>query len=130
MKKTQKIIVVGDRVLIRPDEEKTQTSFGLYLPQGVESKEKVQGGYVVKVGPGYPLPDPNAMSEEPWDKSNPEPKYLPLQAEEGDYAIFVRKASVEIELDKEKYVIVPQAAILLLFRDDILNTIQEDLEEE
>ena len=130
MKKTQKIIVVGDRVLIRPDEEKTQTSFGLYLPQGVESKEKVKGGYVVKVGPGYPLPDPNAMSEEPWDKSNPEPKYLPLQAEEGDYAIFVRKASVEIEIDKEKYVIVPQAAILLLFRDDILNTIQEELDDE
>ena len=129
MKAKKQIVVVGDRVLIKPDESKERTAFGLYLPQGVETKEKVQGGYVVKVGPGYPLPDPNTMGEKPWDHSKIEPQYLPLQAEEGDYALFLRKASVEIEFEREKYLIVAQAAILLLIRDDILNRIEGDLEE-
>ena len=69
MKKSNRdkeIIVVGDRVLIQPDENKQKTSHGLYLPQGVEEKEKVQSGYVVKIGPGYPLPDPGSSSDEPW----------------------------------------------------------------
>ncbi|MEJ2055064.1 MAG: co-chaperone GroES family protein [Calditrichaceae bacterium] len=104
MKNKKQIIVVGDRVLIKPDNTKERTSFGLYLPQGVETKEKVQGGYIVKVGPGYPLPDPNAIDDEPWDASRAEAKYLPLQAEEGDYALFLRKAAVEIEFDKEKVI--------------------------
>ncbi len=122
----KKIIIVGDRVLITPDESKERTPFGLYLPQGVESKEKVQGGYVVKVGPGYPLPNPSDMDDSPWEQHTNEPKYLPLQAEEGDYALFLRKAAIEIEWEDEKYLIVPQAAILMLIRDDILDAIDED----
>jgi chaperonin GroES len=128
MKNKKQIIIVGDRVLIKPDETKERTNFGLYLPQGVETKEKVQGGYIVKVGPGYPLPDPNSMSDEPWEPSKLEPKYLPLQAEEGDYALFLRKAAIEIEFEKEKYLIVSQAAILLIMRDDILDQISPDTE--
>lgn len=125
MKSQKQLIVVGDRVLIKPDSEKDKTNSGLYLPQGVETKEKVQSGWVVKVGPGYPLPDPSA-SEEPWDKNRTEPKYLPLQAEEGDYALFLRKTAVEIEFENEKFLLVPQAAILLLVRDDILDSLSGD----
>jgi len=127
MKDNKQIIVVGDRVLVKPDAAKARTAFGLYLPQGVESTEKVQGGYVIKVGPGYPLPDPNSIQDEPWDRKGNEPKYLPLQAQEGDYALFVRKASVEIELDNEKYLIVPQGAILLLLRDNILDRLSDEI---
>ena len=122
MKSKKQLIVVGDRVLIKPDSARDKTNSGLYLPQGIETKENVQSGYVYKVGPGYPLPDPNA-SEEPWDKQRVEPKYLPLQAEEGDYVLFLRKNAVEIEFENEKFLLVPQAAILLLVRDDILNTL-------
>jgi len=129
MKNNKQVIVVGDRVLIKPDAERAKTSFGLYLPQGVESTEKVQGGYVTKVGPGYPMPDPNSIQDEAWtDRQSSEPKYLPLQAQEGDYALFVRKAAVEIELDDEKYLIVPQGAILLLLREDFLKSIGRDME--
>jgi len=127
MKDDKQIIVVGDRVLVKPDAAKARTAFGLYLPQGVESTGKVQGGYVIKVGPGYPLPDPNSIQDEPWDRKDNEPKYLPLQAQEGDYALFVRKASVEIELDNEKYLIVPQGAILLLLRDNILDRLSDEI---
>lgn len=125
MKLKKQLIVVGDRILIKPDTEKDKTNSGLYLPQGVETKEKVQGGYVYKVGPGYPLPDPGA-SEEPWGKSRSEPKYMPLQAEEGDYALFLRKSAVEIEFEKEKYLLVSQSAILLIVRDDLLEGLSDD----
>ena len=129
MKNNSKIIIVGDRVLVKPDEERARTSLGLYLPQGVESKEKIQGGYVEKVGPGYPLPSPGDMNEDPWNQEQAEPRYLPLQAQEGDYALFVRKAALEIEFENNKYLIVPQAAILLLIRDDILEHLSNDIEE-
>lgn len=124
MKSSKKLIVVGDRLLVKPDPSREKTSFGLYLPQGVETKEKIQGGFVHTVGPGYPLPDPGSMSDEPWDHSNrSEPKYLPLQAEEGDYALFLRKAAIEIEFEGETYLIVPQAAVLLLIRENLLDNI-------
>jgi hypothetical protein len=44
-----------------------------------------------------------------------------LQAREGDLAIFLRKEAYEIEFEKDKLLIVPQSAILLLFRDDIVD---------
>ena len=121
----KEIIVVGDRVLIQPDENKQKTSHGLYLPQGVEEKEKVQSGYVVKIGPGYPLPDPGSSSDEPWSKSQSDIKYLALQAEIGDYVIFLRKSGVDIEYQGEKYIIVPHHSILLIERNNILKNIDD-----
>lgn len=114
---TSRIIIVGDRVLIKPEEDLEKTNSGLYLPPGVKSKEKVQGGYIMKVGPGYPVGSPT--DDEPW-KQNKDTKYIPLQANEGDFALFVRKEAIEIELDKQVLVIVPQSAILLLMRDEDL----------
>jgi co-chaperonin GroES (HSP10) len=115
---TTKIIIVGDRVLIKPEDDLEKTNSGLYLPPGVKEKEKVQGGYILKVGPGYPIAAA-LEDDEPW-KEKKQTKYIPLQAKEGDFAIFVRKDAIEIEIDKQKLVIVPQAAILLLMRDDEL----------
>lgn len=115
----RKILVVGDRVLIKPEENLEKTNSGLYLPPGVKEKEKVQGGYIMKVGPGYPVASPSEEEDEPW-KDKKETKYIPLQADEGDFALFVRKEAIEIELDGQELVIVPQAAILLLIRDEDL----------
>lgn len=113
------LIIVGDRVLVLPEEPKDRTSHGLYLPQGIHEKEKVQGGLIVKTGPGYPLPELDANRDEPWLTSRQgEPKYLPMQAQEGDYAIFLRKAAVEIEFEGKAYLIVPQSAILVLLRNE------------
>ncbi len=113
---TEKIIIVGDRVLVKPEDAANKTNSGLYLPPGVQEKEKVQGGYIVKVGPGYPIGMP-ADDEEPWKESKTT-KYIPLQAHEGDYAVFLRKDAIEVEIEKQKFIIVPQAAILLLYRDE------------
>ena len=115
IKNLQKFIVVGDRVLIRPQEDTNKTNSGLYLPVGVSEKEKIQSGYVMKVGPGYATSAQN--EDEPWKESDPV-KYIPLQAKEGDLAIFLRKEAFEIEFEKEKFLIVPNSAILLLIRND------------
>jgi len=120
MPRKKQLIVVGDRILIDIDNSQDRTEFGLYLPPGVKEKEKVRGGYVVKVGPGYPMPDPNAINEEPWSTNSREDvKYIPLQAEVGDYAIFLNNSAVEIEFENKHYLVVPQAAILVLMRDDL-----------
>jgi co-chaperonin GroES (HSP10) len=119
MKAKKNLIVVGDRVLVEPDERTDRTATGLYLPPTVKEKDKVQGGYVVKVGPGYPVHDPN-ISDEPWTVSRKkELKYIPLQAAEGDYAIFLKDSAVEIEFEGKKYLIVPHSAMLALVRTEI-----------
>ena len=115
----KKLIVVGDRVLIRPKKSTDKTQSGLYLPPGVKEKEKVQSGYVIKIGPGYPIPMP-AEDDESWKDKADEIKYIPLQAKEGDLAIFVQNGAVEVNYENEKLYIVPQASILLLERDEDL----------
>jgi co-chaperonin GroES (HSP10) len=117
--KLRKLIVVGDRVLIRPAKQTDKTDSGLYLPPGVQEKEKIQSGFVLKVGPGYPLPLP-ADEDDVWKGKEDSVKYLPLQAQEGDRAIFLQKGAIEVMYESEKYFIVPQASILLLEREEDL----------
>ena len=114
--KIKNLIVVGDRVLIKPKKANNRTESGLYLPPGVQEKEKIQSGYIVKVGPGYPLPLP-ADEDDAWKGKEEAVKYIPLQAEEGDLAIFLQKGAVEIMYESEKYFIVPQSSILMLERE-------------
>jgi chaperonin GroES len=116
----REVIVVGDKVLIKPEEEASKTPSGLYLPQGVATKEAVAGGYIVNVGPGYPTAEA-ASDGEPWSGARQgEMRYVPLQASQGDYAIFLRKESIEVEIDGNEYLIVGHSSILLLIRDRTL----------
>ncbi|MBT1702913.1 co-chaperone GroES [Chryseosolibacter indicus] len=117
--KLKKLIVVGDRVLIKPTKQSDKTESGLYLPPGVQEKEKIQSGFVIKVGPGYPLPLP-ADEDDIWKGKEEQVKYLPLQAQEGDLAIFLQKGAIEVVYEGEKYYIVPQASILMLEREEDL----------
>ena len=117
--KLKKLIVVGDRVLIMPTKQSDKTSSGLYLPPGVQEKEKIQSGYVIKVGPGYPLPLP-IDEDDVWKGKDDQVKYLTLQAQEGDLAIFLQKGAIEVIYEEEKYFIVPQASILMLEREEEL----------
>lgn len=112
----KKLIVIGDRVLVRPSKGGERTQSGLYLPPGVQEKEKVQQGYIVKTGPGYVVPMP--VEDEPWKNEEEKVKYIPLQAHEGDLAIFLMSGATEVMYAGEKYFIVPQSAILLLEREE------------
>lgn len=117
--KLKKLIVVGDRVLVKLAKPDERTTGGLFLPPGVREKEKVQQGYVIKTGPGYVIPLPTE-SEESWKAEEEKVKYVPLQAREGDLAIFLLSAATEISYAGEKYFILPQSAILLLEREEEL----------
>ena len=122
MKKTSnaKLIVIGDRVLIDPDEGKDKTSVGLYLPQTVREREQIQSGRIIATGPGLPLPDPQNIEDEPWRAAGSQhAKHIPMQAQIGDTAIFLKKASIEIRYNEHTYLVVPQSALLILLRDDV-----------
>ena len=82
--KLEKIIIVGDRVLIKPKTARDQTKSGLYLPPGVQER------------------------------------YIPLQAKEGDLAIYLQRDAIEINYLNERYFIVPQSAVLMLVREEDL----------
>ena len=114
----KRLIVVGDRVLIQPEEGEDRTKVGLYLPATAVDSQAVQGGIVIATGPGNAVSAPTELDEEPWKIGAPEPRYVPLQARIGDYAIFFRRAAVEITFEGERYLVVPQAAILTLVREE------------
>jgi co-chaperonin GroES (HSP10) len=117
----KKLIVVGDRVLIEPQEGDDRSRVGLYLPATAVDNQAVQTGTVVATGPGTPISAPTELGDEPWkmgaDIGGGEPRYMPMQARVGDFAIFFRRAAVEITFEGSKYLVVPQAAILGLVRD-------------
>lgn len=118
MEPKKKLIVVGDRVLIQPEAGEDRTRVGLYLPATAVDAQAVQAGKVVARGPGTPISAPTELDDEPWRIGGPEAKYMPVQARPGDYAIFFRRAAVEITFEGEKYLVVPQAAILVLVREE------------
>jgi co-chaperonin GroES (HSP10) len=115
----KELIVVGDRVLVRVEEGEERTNVGLYLPPTALDSQAVQGGTIVATGPGLPMPSPDSNVEEPWRVTSRETRFVPMQARKGDYALFFRKAAVEITFEGQRYLVVPQAAILALVRDEM-----------
>ncbi len=43
-----KLIIIGDRVLIKPIAGSDKTKNGLYLPAGYKDKEEIQKGYICR----------------------------------------------------------------------------------
>lgn len=115
----KKLLVVGDRVLITPEEGEEQTRVGLYLPATAIDAQPVQSGLIVATGPGDPIADPTSLDAEPWKIGEQTPRFRPMQSRVGDHAIFFRKAAVEITFEEKRYLVVPQAAILVLIRDEL-----------
>jgi len=115
----KQLLVVGDRVLITPEEGDDRTRVGLYLPPTALDSQQVQTGLIVATGPGDPVADLGSLDDEPWKIEGSERRSRAMQAKVGDHAIFFRKAAVEITFEEKKYLVVPQAAILVLVRDDL-----------
>ena len=117
---SKELIVVGDRVLVRVEEGEERSNVGLILPSTAVESQQVQGGTIVATGPGLPMPSPEVNSDEPWRTTGQrETRFVPMQARTGDYALFFRKAAVEITFEGDRYLVVPQVAILALVRDDL-----------
>ena len=70
------------------------------------------------IGPGTSMLSFESQSgEELWKEPPRELRFVPMQARRGDYALFFRRAAVEITFEGERYLVVPQAAILALVRE-------------
>jgi chaperonin GroES len=115
----KQLLVVGDRVLVSPEEGDDRTRVGLYLPATAIDSQQVQTGLIVATGPGTPVADLSSLDDEPWKVGTSETRGKGMQAKVGDHAIFFRKAAVEITFEEKKYLVVPQAAILVLIREDL-----------
>ena len=115
-KDIDKFLMIGDKVLIKPKNPQSQTKSGLYLPPTVQ-QDRIQAGYIIKTGPGYPLPS-QTDEHEVWEKKEGEVHYLPWQAKEFDLAVYLQNSAYEINFNDEKYLIVPHSAILMLIRDE------------
>jgi len=130
MRKGKKeLVVVGDRVLVELEEGEVRTKVGLILPASAVEKEAVQSGRVVALGPGIALPPPNHEAEEPWKiVEGHQPVYMPMQVEIGDFAVFFRKAAIEVTFQDTRYLVVPQSAILVVVREhEVPSSLPEDI---
>lgn len=125
----KELLVVGDRVLVKPEQSERMTKVGLFLPANVVEKEEVQGGRVIAVGPGQPLPPPND-EQEPWKDGYRNPRFLPMEVAIGDHALFFRKAAIEITFEDERYLVVPHGAILVVVRNEKDGAVPDELPED
>jgi hypothetical protein len=64
-----------------------------------------------------PLPPPQEEGE-PWKEPYRTPRYLPMEVQLADYALFFRKAAIEITFEDERFLVVPHAALLVVVRED------------
>ena len=118
-KELDKFLMIGDKVLVKPTNPLGKTKSGLLLPPLVQEGEKLQTGYVIKTGPGIPVPSPSD-DYEVWKKKDDNTAYISLQAKEGDLAVYLQNAGFEVQINEEKYLILPHSSILMLIRDDKL----------
>ena len=113
-------------MLVAPLEGDQQTESGILLPPTVTEKDRIQSGRVITVGPGYLTANPE-YSDQPWKKPHDAVRYLPLQAQPGDAAFFLRKEATEFSYKGVNYLIVPHGAIMILVRpksEDVLKHVQ------
>jgi len=90
-----KIQPLGDRVMIKPMEQKEVRKGGIIIPD--TAKEKPQEGQVVAVGPG---------------KTTDEGKVLPMYVKSGDRVLYGKYSGTEIKIDEVDHLIVHQDDIL------------------
>ena len=118
-KELDRFLMIGDKVLVKPTNPQGKTKSGLLLPPTVQEGERLQTGYVIRSGPGIPIPS-HSDDYEAWQKKEEKVSYIPLQVQEGDFAVYLQNAGFEVLINDEKYLILPHSSILMLVRDEKL----------
>lgn len=90
-----KVIPLGDRVLVKQDEEPQKTQGGIFLPD--TAKEAPQWGTVVRVGKGKVLEDG---------------KILPLSVKEGDKVIFGKYSGTKVKMNEDELLFMREEDIM------------------
>ena len=86
---------LGERIVIKPMEQETQTRGGILLPD--TAKEKPQEGEVVAVGPGRVAEDGSRIA---------------MELTIGDKVIYSKYAGTEYEDGDEEYLIMRESDVL------------------
>ena len=111
------IKLIGNRVLIKPVEQK-KTSGGIIIPDSHSDEQPVATGYIVRVGPGEPTPFAADNSAEDWTSGKADTsEFIKLQVKEGDFVLYFRNSAVNVEIEGDKYVVIPQSSILIYDND-------------
>ena len=116
-KDLEQLVIMSDKVLIKPKYPQEKTESGLYLPPSVIDNDKISLGYVIKTGPGYPIPATDDY-DEPWKNKEKKLKFIPLQMQRGNLAVYQRTGAIEIKFNNEQYYIVSASAVLMAVRDE------------
>jgi chaperonin GroES len=90
---------LGDRVLVKPLEEKETKKGGIIIPD--TAKEKPQEGKVIALGTG---------------KTDENGKKIPFEVKKGDRVMYSKYGGTEIKIDGEEH--------LILREDDILGVLE------
>jgi len=90
-----KLVPLGDRVVVKALEEEEITKGGILLPD--TAKEKPQKGEVMAVGPG---------------KLDEDGKRLPMEVKKGDKVIYAKYAGTEVKIEDEEFLILRESDIL------------------
>lgn len=91
-----KIKPLNDKVVVKPLKQEEVTKSGIVLPDSAR-EEKPEQGEVVAVGPGKML-DTGARSQ--------------MSVKEGDKVLFTKYSPDEVEIEKEKFLIIEEEKIL------------------
>jgi chaperonin GroES len=86
---------LGDRVLVKPVQEKEQKKGGIIIPDS--AKEKPQQGEVIAIGTG---------------KRDDEGKLIPFNVKKGDKVLMPKYGGTEVKIDDVEYQIVREDDIL------------------
>ena len=92
-----KVKPLGDRVLVRPEDEEEQVKGGIIIPD--TAKEKPQRGKVVAVGDG---------------KTDDSGKKIKLSVKPGNVVLYGKYSGTEVRLDDEDHLIMPEGDILAI----------------
>lgn len=95
-----KVKPLGDRVLVRPQEEEEQVKGGIIIPD--TAKEKPQRGDVVAVGDG---------------KLDDSGNRIALSVSSGDVVLYGKYSGTEVRLDDEDHLIMSESDILAIIED-------------
>ena len=90
-----KLIPLDDRIVIKQSDAEEKTTGGIIIPDA--AKEKPQIGRVIATGPGKLLDDG---------------KRSKMSVKNKDEVIYAKYIGNEIEIDREKYVIMRESDIL------------------
>lgn len=97
---SKKLKPLGDRLVIKPNEQEEMTASGLVLPE--TAKEKPQQGTILAVGPGRRDDDGNRIE---------------LDVAVDDTVLYAKYAGTEIKIDGDKLLILKESDVLAILED-------------